>query len=116
METMPKKEKTVYMYIDRKSLETRTLLLAAPLYRKHVQIAARRVVDGEEIETIVDGSIVETKRTTTEGQWLVTNPTGVQFVLDDAVFRARHTATDTDGIYNAVGYFARQSKTHMVLR
>ncbi len=93
-----------YLFIERKSAEILALLLQAPLYQKHAIVKARKVIPGERVETITSSGITETIKTGLEGDWLVTNPTGEQFVLDNNTFTSRNIATDTEGVYKAVGY------------
>jgi hypothetical protein len=104
MESYSNNEARTPLCIDRKSPEITRLLSSAQLYQKHVQVTARKVLLGEKIETILADGILETTRIGSENEWLVTNPTGEQFILSDAVFTARNQPTDTQGVFAAVGY------------
>ena len=64
-------------------------------YQKKGEIRARQGVVGEEIVTVMSNGLEETKNTVVCDEngnpgWVVTNPTGEQYIVKDAVFRKKY--------------------------
>ncbi len=70
------------------------------MFKKSVEIRARRAVPGEVIETGLDA----TKNTAEEGDWIVTNPNGEQYIVKDDKFQARYEPKEgEDGVFVSKG-------------
>jgi hypothetical protein len=94
--------------------ETITELLAnAPLYEKFATVTAREVLVAEEIRTLVGDGFVETTNAAEVGDFVVTNPTGEEYILKLDKFTARYEATDKKGTYKASGLVRAISNPYM---
>lgn len=71
-------------------------------YKKFGRITARSAVLGEVVETIT-GDGKETKNTAKEGDYVVTNTTGEQYILTSAQLAKRYKPADAEGAYDPVG-------------
>lgn len=92
----------MYRKIDRKAAEILTALANAPVFKKQGQVKARPAVTGEKIDTMI-GGVKETENTANEGDYIVTNPSGEQYIISGKKFTARYEATAEDGVYAAKG-------------
>lgn len=99
-----KEAKMSFLKIDRKSPEIMQALSEAPLYKKQGRVQARPAVSGEHITTTLAGGNKETVNTANEGDWVMTNPSGEQYIISEKKFFGRYEKTDTDGVYQAKGY------------
>jgi hypothetical protein len=91
--------------VDRKAPEILSALKTAPIYKKQGRVNARPGVVGEQITTTLEGGAKETVNTANEGDWVVTNPSGEQYIISDNKFLGRYEqAADEDGVYKAKGY------------
>ncbi|MFA6604036.1 MAG: PGDYG domain-containing protein [Patescibacteria group bacterium] len=90
--------------IDRKSPEILSALASAPVYKKQGRVRARPAVAGEEITTVLESGVKETENKAGPGDWIVTNPSGEQYVISEKKFLGRYEATDEPGAYSAKGY------------
>ena len=64
-------------------------------YRKTAHITARPGVEGEEIITVMANGLLETKNTVKKDSmgnpgWVVTNPAGEQYIVEDSVFKNKY--------------------------
>lgn len=100
---MAGKEERPYRVIDRKSPEILEALRDAPVYEKQALVRARRVKDDERVETTLADGTHETSNIAHEGDWVVTNPAGEEYVVPAGEFDARYDATGTEGVYQAKG-------------
>lgn len=83
--------------------EIRNSLMHARVYRKQGQVMARRAIHGEKIVTTLASGVKETENIAQEGDWIVTNPSGEQYVISSDKFIRRYKATGEDGVYLARG-------------
>lgn len=90
--------------IDRKSPEIMTALSNASVFRKQGQVRAHRAEVGEQITTTLASGSKETVNTANEGDWVVTNPSGEQYIISREKFESRYEPTDEDGVYRAKGH------------
>lgn len=90
--------------VDRKSKEITEALANAPIYKKQGLVKARQATPGEEITTILQGGAQETTNKARENEWVVTNPSGEQYVISVEKFLSRYEMTHQDGVYSAKGY------------
>lgn len=102
-EKMEEKENQ-FQFVERKSLEILNALAKAPLYKKQGHVKARPAMPGEEIKTILDDGREETKNKAKNNDWIVTNPSGEQYIISKEKFLSRYEATNEDGVYEAKGY------------
>ena len=93
-----------FQQIDRKSPEIMTALADAPVYKKQGRVEARPATVGEEITTTLEGGAKETVNKAGEGDWIMTNPGGEQYIISEEKFLGRYEATDESGVYSAKGY------------
>lgn len=89
--------------LDRKSPEILEALHNAPVYEKQVLVRARRAEDGERIDTILADGRIETSHTAHEGEWVVTNPMGEEYIVPGDAFDAKYAGTGTEGVYQSRG-------------
>ena len=78
------------------------MLIAAPIYTKNATVVARQTAGREDITTTLADGTRETENTAAAGDWIVTNPGGEQYCMDDAKFRLRYRHLGGDK-YQAVG-------------
>ena len=72
-------------------------------YAKFARITARPGIVGEEIVTNTSEGI-ETKNTIEEeGDMVVTNPDGEEYIIKSAIFTKRYEATEVPGVYKPKG-------------
>ena len=62
----------------------------APFYKKVATVTARPAVDGEKIVTIMADGHDETKNTAKKGDYLVTNPSGEQYLVPGDKFLTKY--------------------------
>ncbi len=79
------------------------VLASAPVFQKQGHVTARRAVVGEKIATVLASGAKETDNTAKEGDWIVTNPSGEQYIIGEQKFNGRYEATDKPGVYKAKG-------------
>jgi hypothetical protein len=95
----------LYRKIDRKSQEIMQALAQAPLYKKQGMVTARMAQAGEQITTKLTGDKTETVNTAAAGDWVVTNPSGEQYIISEQKFLARYERVDlAASVYSAKGY------------
>ena len=92
-----------HKYVDRKAPEIMAALAGAVLFKKQGQVNARPAVSGEKITTTLEGGAKETVNTSQEGDWIVTNPSGEQYIISEKKFFGRYEATGENGVYMARG-------------
>lgn len=90
--------------IDRKASEIMQALKEAPVYKKQGRIQARKAVPGEQVTTILASGAKETVNAANEGDWVMTNPSGEQYIISEKKFFGRYEETDEPGVYAAKGY------------
>ena len=76
--------------VDRKSPEIMEALASATIYKKQGKITARKGAPGEKITTTLANGTEETTNTVNDGDYVVTNPSGEEYIIDGATF-AKHT-------------------------
>lgn len=76
----------------------------APVYRKSAVVQARIAKDGEKISTVMADGSTETENTAVAGDYIVTNPSGEQYIVKSETFVARYEETDEAGVYQAKGF------------
>lgn len=90
--------------IDCKSKEILDLIKNAPVYHKFCKVEARKSILGEKIITILADGRKETENIAKEGDWVVTNPDGEEYILSEKKFLSRDTSTNKDGVFIARGF------------
>lgn len=94
----------MFQKVDRKSPEIMEALANAQVYRKQGQVRAHRAEVGEQITTTLASGAKETVNTANEGDWIVTNPSGEQYIISQAKFESRYESTEENGVYRAKGH------------
>ena len=89
------------------------LFASAPLYEKFATVTARKVLVKEEVRTIVGDGFLETTNAAEVGDYVITNPTGEEYILKPDKFAARYEATETEGVYKASGLIRALSNPYM---
>jgi hypothetical protein len=93
----------MYRKIDRKAPEILVALATAPVFKKQGQVIARLAIAGESLTTTLASGKKETENKANEGDWIVTNPSGEEYIISGAKFTARYEPTSTGGVYAAKG-------------
>lgn len=105
MEHTPNSPEKEYSFLDRKSPEILSLLENAPLYRKYGTVKARTALAGEKISTILEDGTIETADNVAKmSDFIITNPSGEEYIISTEKLGQRYDSTDEDGIYKAKGY------------
>ena len=92
-----------FKQVDRKADNILAALASAPVFKKQGQVKARPGVPGEQVVTkLADGS-EETTNTVNEGDQVVTNPSGEEYIIDGKKFADRYEASGEEGVFNAKG-------------
>jgi hypothetical protein len=89
--------------LDLNTPEFTDLLRTAPLADKIATVTAVLVTEKQVMSTVVNGDFVETVNTAHPGDFIVTNPSGEQYILTAENFHSRYEATDELGVYQARG-------------
>lgn len=87
--------------VDVQSSDFTEKLQAAEIYAKKAKVRAEYATEGVPIETILGDGTVETKNVTKEGDVIITNPGGEQYIMRQEDFFKRYEATDEDGVYRS---------------
>ena len=90
--------------IDRKSPEIMEALTLAPIFKKQGRVQARSASVGEQITTVLESGAKETVNTAGEGDYIVTNPSGEQYIISEKKFLARYEAAPEPGVFTAKGF------------
>lgn len=72
---------------------------AAPAYKKNTVVSARRTEHPEQLATVLADGTVETERVVPAGHWIITNPGGEQYAIDDEKFGKKYTQEGPAGTY-----------------
>ena len=83
-------------HVNRESLLT-PALLNAPIYQKCVTVLAREARPGEIVDTVMADGHFETTNTASEGDWVITNPSGEVFVVQPQRFSSRGEMNERRG-------------------
>ena len=103
-DTAVSREESVYQNIDRKSPEILAALAAAPIFKKCATVMARPAIPGEAVITALKDGREETTNVAKDGDFVVANPSGEQYILTADNFLQRYIPTDEAGVYAANGY------------
>lgn len=95
---------TEYLFVDRKSPTIMEAIATAQIYKKQGKVSARPAVAGEIIATILKNGAQETCNIAKTDEWVVTNPSGEQYLVLKEKFFNRYEPTEIDGIYTAKGF------------
>lgn len=78
------------------------------IYKKNVEVNARVANGGEKITTLIrksDGTnMEETVNTANQGDYIIRNPDGEEYILGKDKFEQRYDKTDIEGRYQSKGY------------
>ncbi|MES2007094.1 MAG: hypothetical protein V4436_03225 [Patescibacteria group bacterium] len=89
---------------DLKTTTTLAALAAAPIFKKQGTVRARPAVANEQIVTKLASGQEETTTTAKDGEWVVTNPGGEQYMVRGDKFDSRYEPTAEAGVYQAKGF------------
>lgn len=76
---------------------------SAPTYKKNAIVTARRTERSEKLATVLADGTVETERVVPAGHWVITNPGGEEYAIDDEKFGKKYSAEGPAGTYRAAG-------------
>jgi hypothetical protein len=77
---------------------------SASWYKKNVEVAAVQATAETPITTVLADGHVETTNTAKPGDFIVTNPSGEQYVIGEEKFKSKYEpAEDQPGVYKAIG-------------
>lgn len=93
-----------FQFVERKSQKIMDALATAQIFKKQGVVKAHKAELGEEITTTLESGAKETTNKANEGDWIVTNPSGEQYIISEKKFLARYEATNESGVYTAKGY------------
>lgn len=94
-----------FQKVNRKSPEIMMELAKAPVFKKQGRVEARPALNSaKRFTTVLEGGAKETVNKANEGDWVVTNPSGEQYIISEKKFLGRYEAADEKGIYAAKGY------------
>lgn len=97
-------EEEQYRVLDAHSPDIEEALQNAPIFEKHVRVHARPAAPDERVVTMLASGEEETSNTAREGDWVVTNPQGEEYVVPKDEFEKKYAATENDGVYQSRGY------------
>lgn len=89
--------------IDRFGQAIAKALDQSPIYKKQGQVNAQPAIAGQLVVTII-GDGKETQNVAKPGDWVVTNPSGEQYLVSNEKFQDRYEAAEKPSVYNAKGY------------
>jgi hypothetical protein len=92
-----------YEKVDLSTEEYTAKLAEAPVFAKKAEVSAVVAAAGQEVRTVLANGTEETVNYTEEGDVIVTNPGGEQYILKSDNFTKRYEATAQEGIYRAKG-------------
>jgi len=90
--------------IDRKSPIIINALKKAPIYKKQGVVNAKLAIDGEGLRTVMANGIYETFNVAKEGDWIITNQSGEQYIVSGNKFKNRYETTHEEGVFAAKGH------------
>jgi hypothetical protein len=93
-----------FKQIDRKSENIMNALASAVIFKKQGKVTARPATTGEKITTTLESGEKETENTANEGDYIVTNPSGEQYIISGQKFLNRYQESDEAGVYHAKGF------------
>ncbi len=93
-----------HKHIDRKSPGIMAVLVVAPVFRKFGTVKAREAQLGEKVTTTLANGARETSNAANAGDWIVTNPSGEDYIISAEKFLGRYESTAEPGVYRAKGY------------
>ena len=94
----------MFQKIDRKAPEIMEALAKAQVFKKQGTVQARPAVEGEQITTTLASGAHETVNIAKANDWVMTNPSGEQYIISKEKFFGRYESASEDGIYQAKGY------------
>ncbi|MBW6441616.1 PGDYG domain-containing protein [Patescibacteria group bacterium] len=74
------------------------------MYQKKGTVLARKAVVGEKVITVLSGGSKETENIAGEDDWVVTNPSGEEYLISEKKFFSRYSKTVIPGVFKACGY------------
>ena len=94
----------MFKKVDCKAPKIMGALENAPVFKKQGSVKARPAVEGEVVVTTLAGGSEETTNTAKANDWVMTNPSGEQYIISKEKFFSRYEATDEEGVYSAKGH------------
>lgn len=87
--------------LDVQSSDFTEKLQVAEIYAKKATVQAEFAHAGVPIETVLEDGTIETKNVTKEGDVIITNPAGEQYIVRQEEFFRSYEATDEEGVYRS---------------
>jgi hypothetical protein len=89
--------------LDLSTEEFTKKLAEAPVFAKKSLVNARVATAGEKITTTLADGTQETVNSANEGDVIITNPGGEEYIIGDEKFTKRYEPTQEEGVYRAKG-------------
>lgn len=89
--------------VDLNTPEADEAFAAAPVYEKFAVVQASQATQETPITTVLADGTVETSNVAQPGDYIVTNPGGEQYVVEQEKFEARYEVTEDSGTFKAKG-------------
>lgn len=100
----PTQEQDSALELDLNTEEFTQKLAEAPIFVKKALVRARIATDGETIATVLADGTKETVHTAKEGDIVITDPDGEEYIIDDKdEFAERYEPTAEEGVYRSKG-------------
>jgi hypothetical protein len=104
MNTEPKPtQPPQYEKVDLSTEEYTAKLAEAPVFAKKAEVSAVTATAGQEVRTVLANGSEETVNYAEEGDVIVTNPGGEQYILKPDNFAKRYEPTTEEGVFRAKG-------------
>lgn len=89
--------------IDERDSSILAQIANGEVYRKSAKVAAVQVAERTPVETILADGTVEASNVAEIGDYIVVNPGGEEYVIQEDKFAGLYGATDKPGIFQATG-------------
>lgn len=96
---LEEQRKTIFQQIDIKSKEIIDALNKAPVYIKNIIVKIRPATQNEKIITILNDGEKETINIAKIGDWIVTNPSNEQYIINNKNYLEHYKETGEAGFY-----------------
>ena len=101
---LEEQRKTNFKQIDIKSKEIIDALNKAPIYIKNIIVKIRPAIEKEKIITTLNDGERETVNIAKSGDFVVTNPSNEQYIINNKNFLEHYKETETSGVYTEKSY------------
>lgn len=96
---LEEQRKTNFQQIDVKSKDIIDALNKSPIYLKNILVKIRPAKENEQIITTLNDGEKETFNIAKIGDWIVTNPSNEEYIIDNKNFSEHYKKTDKPNLY-----------------